>query len=97
FNHDVIVAQLSAVRPGLKLSRIIVAAALIIESGGRDRGDSLLLRNVPKTISQSFDVLIFNVKSINLQGNLPRLCKSRAHQVVFGISTSKWTGDRAGF
>ena len=39
---DIIVTQASAVCPGLKLGRIVVAAALIIESRGRDRDGSLL-------------------------------------------------------
>src|SRR5262249_15552839 len=34
--EDIIITQASAAGPGLKLGRIIVAAALIIESGGRD-------------------------------------------------------------
>src|SRR5262249_19788609 len=42
FDHNVIVTQKSAVRPGLEPCRMVVAAALIIEMGGRDRGDSSL-------------------------------------------------------
>src|SRR6266496_4964213 len=41
FNHDVVVAQISVTCTSLQDRRILVSA-WIIESGGRDRGDSLL-------------------------------------------------------
>src|SRR5882757_7284075 len=40
--EDIIITQAGAAGPGLKLGRIVVTAALIVESGGVDRGDSLL-------------------------------------------------------
>src|SRR6266446_2241651 len=40
--ENIIITQAGAARPGLNFGRIVVAAALIVESGGRDRGDSLL-------------------------------------------------------
>src|SRR6266550_9198250 len=62
FNHNVVVAQKGAVRPGLKLGRIVVAAALIVESSGRDRGDALLRRSIQKAISQGNSIRISSVK-----------------------------------
>ena len=41
FNHDVVVAQIGAICTSLQDRRIVVSA-WIIESGGRDGGDSLL-------------------------------------------------------
>src|SRR5215469_12238971 len=40
--ENIIITQAGAARPGLKFGWTVVATALIVETGGRDRGDSLL-------------------------------------------------------
>src|SRR6266496_2367747 len=85
FNHDVVVAQIGAICTCLQDRRMVVSA-WIIKTGRCDSGASLLGRTVQKAISESDDIRISSVKSVNWQNNLWRVFKPPAHEVVIGIS-----------
>src|ERR1700730_14428040 len=85
---DIIITQCSAVRSGKKPGWIVVAAALIIETGSRSCEISLLRRTVHKSISQCEDIRTPSLKSIDRQNDCAGLLvlEVSVYEVVVRIS-----------